>query len=123
GSFAEIQQQIADLLSKLDKLPIAEIGTNLRDTLQGTNALMKQLDTQLAPQAREMLASAQKAMDAASATLSGDAPLGRGTARTLEQLQRAAQSLRNLADYLQRHPQALLYGKPADPPLPPSGDQ
>ena len=123
GSFAEIQQQVADLLVKLDKLPLAEIGTNLRDTLQGTNALMKQLRTQLAPQASEVLASAQKAMDAASATLSGNAPLGRGTTRTLEELKRAAQSLRSLADYLQRHPEALLRGKPADASLPKPGEQ
>jgi paraquat-inducible protein B len=33
------------------------------------------------------------------------------------ELQRAAQSLRTLGDYLQRHPEAILRGKRADPPL------
>ncbi|MGA9333036.1 MAG: MlaD family protein [Rudaea sp.] len=123
GSLEEIQQQISDLLTKLDKLPIAEIGMNLRDTLHGTNALMRELNTQLAPQARAMLASAQGALDAANRTLSGETSLGRGTAQTLDELRRAAQSLRSLADYLQRHPEALLRGKPADPALSTQGDQ
>jgi paraquat-inducible protein B len=39
---------------------------------------------------------------------------------TLAEFQRAAQSLRVLSDYLQRHPEALLRGKPADRALPPN---
>lgn len=123
GSLEEIQEQISDLLTKLDKMPLAEIGTNLRDTLNGATALMHTLNTQLAPQAHDMLASAQGALDAANHTFSGDTSLGRGTAQTLDELRRAAQSLRSLADYLQRHPEALLRGKSGDPALPPQGDQ
>lgn len=122
GSLEEIQQQLSSLLTKLDKLPIAEIGTNLRDTLHGANALMGTLNSQLAPQARDMLVSAQGALDAANRTFSGDTSLGRGTAQTLDELRRAAQSLRSLADYLQRHPEALLRGKSSDPALPAKGD-
>ena len=48
--------------------------------------------------------------------LDGDAPLQRGAEEALVELRRAAQSLRVLADSLERHPEALLRGKPADPP-------
>ncbi len=41
----------------------------------------------------------------------------RQTEQTLAEVQRAAQSLRVLADYLQRNPQTLLRGKPPDEPL------
>ena len=115
GSLEEIQEQVTDILAKLDKVPFDEIGTNLRDTLHGTNALMHQLDTELAPEARQMLAAAQRALNTANQTLSTDSPLGHNMTGTLEELRRASQSLRSLADYLQRHPDALLRGKSADP--------
>jgi paraquat-inducible protein B len=34
----------------------------------------------------------------------------------MDELQRAARALRVLADYLQRHPESLLRGKPGDLP-------
>jgi len=37
---------------------------------------------------------------------------------TLAELQRTSRALRVLADYLQQHPESLLRGKPADPPVP-----
>ena len=116
GSLEEIQQQVADILAKLDKVPFDEIGINLRDTLHNTNALMQRLDTELAPQAKQMLEAAQHAMESANHALAEDAPLQRGVSGTLQELRRASQSLRTLADYLQRHPEALLRGKSADAP-------
>ena len=97
-----------------------EIGINLRDTLHNTNAVMQRLDTELAPQAKKMLEAAQHAMESADHVLAEDAPLQRGVTGTLQELRRASQSLRSLADYLQRHPEALLRGKAADSALPPA---
>ena len=114
GSLEELQEQVSDILAKLDKVPFDQIGSELRDTLHGTNALIHRLDTELAPEAKAMLASAQKAMESASRSLATDSPLEQGLTGTLEELRRAAQSLRGLADYLQRHPEALLRGKPHD---------
>ena len=122
GSLEEIQQQVADILAKLDKVPFDEIGINLRDTLHNTNALMQRLDTELAPQAKQMLEAAQHAMDSANRALSEDSPLQHGMSGTLAELRRASQSLRGLADYLQRHPEALLRGKSADPAPPARGE-
>ena len=45
------------------------------------------------------------------------APLQRNANQALAELQRAAQSLRVLTDYLQRHPETILRGKPEDPPI------
>ena len=39
--------------------------------------------------------------------------LGYDLRRTLTELEGAARALRTLADYLERHPEALLKGKPA----------
>ncbi|HZP65464.1 MAG TPA: MlaD family protein [Rudaea sp.] len=122
GGLEEIQQQVSDILAKLDKVPFDEIGVNLRDTLHTTNALMRRLDDELAPEAKQMLAAAQRALEAANRTLASDSPVEQGVAGTLDELRRAAQSLRGLADYLQRHPEALLRGKPREAP-PPAGER
>ena len=64
----------------------------------------------------------QSALDVAQGTLSAldrnvtqpDSALQRNANQALGELQRAAQALRVLGDYLQRHPESLLRGKPAD---------
>jgi paraquat-inducible protein B len=52
----------------------------------------------------------------AKEALSPDAPLQNDLTGTLLQLSRAAKSVSALADYLERHPEALIRGKPGDPP-------
>ena len=83
------------------------------------------------PTCAEALAQANQTLASAQATLrSAETQPHRcaGAAATqrrnqaLAELQRAAQALRVLADYLQRHPESMLRGKP-EMPLPPAGDK
>jgi len=48
--------------------------------------------------------------------LATDAPLQQDMRASLQELSRAAQALRHLADTLDRHPEALLRGKPEEKP-------
>lgn len=118
GSLDQIQTQIANIVAKIDSVPIEEIGTHLRDTLKSADSLIKQLDSELAPEAKKTLAEARQTLDSVNETLnSPDGGLGNDVHQTMQELQRTARSLRALGDYLQRHPEALLRGKPdpADP--------
>ena len=118
GSLDQIQTQIADIVRKFDEVPFGDIGKNLRDTLASANGLLKELDHELAPEAKDTLASVRKTMDTLNQTLaSPDAPLASDLHQTMEDLDRAAHAMKSLADYLQRHPESLLRGKPkaADP--------
>jgi paraquat-inducible protein B len=54
-------------------------------------------------------------MKNAKDALSEGGSLNNNLGDTLLQLSRAAKSLSALADYLERHPEALIRGKPADP--------
>ncbi|GLU30731.1 MlaD family protein [Trinickia caryophylli] len=112
----ELQLQVADIAKKLDKIPFDEISQNLNGTLKNANNLFKQLDTELAPQARETLAAARQTFGAAQATLQQDSPLQSDMHQALNQLTQTLQSLNALADYLERHPESLLRGKPKDQP-------
>ncbi|AIO42335.1 MCE family protein [Burkholderia sp. AU19243] len=110
----ELQLQVADIAKKLDKVPFDQIGANLNSALSNADKLFKQLDTQIAPQARDTLAAAKQTFSTAEATLQQDSPLQSDVRGALKELTRTLQSLNALADYLERHPESLLKGKPGD---------
>ncbi len=132
GTLAELQPQLLDVVNRISKIRFDQIGdelqgalvslrgssTSLQGTLHSADAMIKQL-TPTAQRAladvQQTLVSAQQALRSADASLvDPQAPLQRSAQQTLAEVQRAAQALRVLADYLQRHPESLLRGKPVD---------
>lgn len=113
GSFDQIQAQIASIVSKVDALPVDELVAQLRSTIGNADALLKQLDGELAPDVRRILEQAQQTLDGLNQGLvSPQAPLQQDLRLMMEQVDRAARSLRDLSDSLQRNPQSLLRGRP-----------
>jgi paraquat-inducible protein B len=114
GSLEEIQTQIESIVTKLDKIPFAELGADLRTMVNSANTLLHTFDQDIAPQARRTLDNAATAIRSLEQNLtSPEAPLQQDTRRMLEQLNRTAASFRVLADYLEKHPESLLRGRPA----------
>ncbi|CAG9249339.1 intermembrane transport protein PqiB [Paraburkholderia unamae] len=116
NSLEELQLQVADIAKKLDKIPFDKIGNNLNDSLKSANQLFAQVNDQLLPQMRGTLDEAQKTFSAAQATLQQDSPLQSDVHQAMQELTRTLQSLNALSDYLERHPESLLRGKPGDKP-------
>ncbi len=119
----EIQDSVGGIARKLNKVPFDQISlrllatlTNLEQTLKSTDQLMRHVDGSLAPQIQATLAEAQAAMKNAKDILAQDAPLQSDLGATLLQLSRAAKSVTALVEYLERHPESLLRGKPGDSP-------
>lgn len=77
---------------------------------------MKTINTDIAPDAKATLAAAREALSSVNRTLQGDSPLQQSTAETMHELSRAAVSIRSLAEYLERHPEALIRGKTQEQP-------
>jgi paraquat-inducible protein B len=122
GGLDEITDSIGSVAKKLDKVPLDQISNHLiatmatlDQTLKSTNRLMHDVDASIAPQVTATLKDAQEAMKNATNALSEGGTLNNSLGDTLLQLSRAAKSLGALADYLERHPEALIRGKPADP--------
>lgn len=114
GSLEEIQTQIESIVTKLDKIPFAELGADLRTMVNSANTLLRTFDQDIAPQARRTLDNAATAIRSLEQNLtSPEAPLQQDTRRMLEQLNRTAASFRVLADYLEKHPESLLRGRAA----------
>ena len=124
GDLDKIQQQIADIVGKLQKVPFDSIGKNLDQSLAELNRTLKQVNGSVLPEVKNTLKGAQQTLGTANSAFAPDAPLQQNLGGTLQELQRAARSLRVLTDYLGDHPDALLRGRRADdklqpaPPLP-----
>jgi paraquat-inducible protein B len=132
GTLSDLQPQLAEIVARLGKVKFDEIGSGLQDTLRSAsaagNGLQEALASanaairQLSPEAQRALADVQKTLASVQATLANldrnvvkdDAPLQRNVNQALVEMQRAAQALRVLSDYLQLHPESMLRGKPAD---------
>jgi paraquat-inducible protein B len=112
GGLQSLQDSITSLVDKLNKVPLEGISKDLRKTLQDANALMTTLRTSVAPEARGALAAARAALESANKALQPMSSVAQSTSDTMRELSRTAASFRALADYLERHPEALLRGKP-----------
>ncbi len=112
GEFDQIQEQITSIVTKLEAIPFDEIGRNLNGTLKSADDLVKRLDGQVLPEVQQAVQEVQRTLAAATEAMSDDSRLQRDTRGTLNEVERAARSLRSLGDYLQRHPESLLRGRP-----------
>ena len=124
GSFDELQESIANIAKKVEKIPFDQLAADLHRTLQqlqttmkGADKLLSRVNDEVAPELAATLAEVKKTMKNAEDVLASDAPLQQDLRGTLTEVNRAAASLRLLTDYLQRHPESLLRGKGADLPL------
>jgi len=159
----EITTSLTQLLKKLEKLPIEQIGSDLQDTVQGakqlvasaelqeavanlnqtlkqaqqfaaalnqavapelksavsslnetlkhTRQLAQNFDSGVVPELGATLQQAQSTLKALNGTVSKDSPLYYELMRVFKELSEAARSIRVMADYLERNPDALIYGK------------
>jgi paraquat-inducible protein B len=109
-----LQESLNRIVARIDKLPLEQIGKNAQQTLADASTLLQSLNTQVVPQAKSTLSAAQSTLNSANNALAPDSALQQDTSDAIRELARTAASFRALADYLQRHPEALLRGKPED---------
>lgn len=114
GGLKSLQDSVTALVAKLNKIPFEVIGNDAHQTLRDADALLKRLDTEVAPQATQTLAAAKSALDSANNALQPDSALSQNTGDAMKELARTAAAYRTLADYLERHPEALIRGKLED---------
>ncbi len=114
GSFDKLQEQAAEIVDKIDKIPFEAIGNNLNQTLAGLSTTLKQVNGKTLPELDTTMKGVQKTVNTAGEALSGDSPLQQNLGTTLQEVQRAARSLRVLVDYLGDHPEALIRGRRPD---------
>jgi paraquat-inducible protein B len=131
GGFANIEAKLSSILAKVDAMPLNAIGIEVKDaiasldqTLKDADALVKRVDMQLVPEGtrtledmRRAIGSADRVLTNTDTTLFGkDSPAPQDLRDTLQEVTRAARSVRVLVDYLERHPEILIRGKSEEKP-------
>ena len=138
GGIDEITGQVNELLARLNKVPLDDIGRNvqqlsarlnamvaspqLANSLTHLNQTLAQADKmmgEVGPQVGPLVAKLNRAADEVTSTVSAAHGLigGEGAAANadlpgaIQELSDAARSIRGLADYLGRHPESLLRGR------------
>jgi paraquat-inducible protein B len=95
-SVEEITRSVNTVLDKLKEFPFGKIGADM------TRAIAS-LD--------QTLVQASGTLKSVESLVAEDSPISQELQESLRELSDAARSLRVLADYLERHPEALLRGK------------
>jgi len=115
----DVQQVFASARRAADRVDttLGEVHT----TLDEAQALMRDLDAQIGSlgeesqktlrELRERLGRTEKAFATLEATLRGADDTRMELATTLDEVQRTMRALRNLANYVEAHPEAMIQGK------------
>ncbi len=141
GAAEEITAGIAAFVGRLEKLPVEEIGSELSASLRQIRQLVGSEDTVAAiaalrqslaelqrftatlndtsmpqmnaalDQLRQVLARTESAVASADGLMSGNTALTYDLQQMMQELAKAGRAISVLADYLQRHPESLVFGK------------
>jgi paraquat-inducible protein B len=116
GSVQELQQKLVSVLDKVDRIPIAHIGGHLDEDLVDLDSALRELRTGVLPASTATFQSLQTTLGTVGQALADDAPWRDNVDQTLVEARSTLRSMRSLADYLDRHPEALLRGRHPSPP-------
>lgn len=124
----EIMTKVNEILAKVDAIPITKIGNNLAETTANINKIpieeignnlaiaSAKLDsipvTRISNDLEKTLASLNDLIESLNAAQGG--VMGVQAHQVLAEITKAARALRGMAEYLERHPEALLKGKKAN---------
>lgn len=119
GSLEQLQEKIEAMVTKINQLPIERIADNLDGNLVELRKSLGQFNAKTLPSVQttligvsKTLQSADTTLKSANSTLADDSPQREKLGETLDELGRTSRSLRDLTDYLGRHPESLIRGRP-----------
>src|SRR5260221_13074882 len=111
GTFQELEANVGRMAKKLNDLPLEQFAADLNTDLKDLHEALSELHTRVLPNAEDTLSALHTTLDSADRTLDVESPLQRGLTDTLSETRNTLQAVRELADDLDRHPDALLRGR------------
>jgi paraquat-inducible protein B len=111
GTFQELEASVGRLVKKVNDLPLEQVAADLHTDLTDLHETLGELHGRLLPSAVDTLSALHTTLDSVDRTLDVESPLQRGLTETLSESRTTLQAVRELADYLNRHPDALLRGR------------
>ncbi len=130
----EFTASISRFFDRIEALPIEEIGDKLRaaadgverlvssgelqeaaqalkGTLEGAQEVTQLINSELGPTINNTMVKMTDSLEQMEALLRPEAPIQQELLRASSEMAAAARAIRQLADYLERHPESLLRGK------------
>ncbi len=115
GSQGELQAGVGQLIKKINALPLERVVGHADDDLKGLHDTLERVNGGLLPTATSTLSTMHETLEGIDQLLTDDSPFRSNVEETLDDVQRTLRSVRALADYLDRHPEALIKGRAAEP--------
>jgi len=118
---SSLQGMIANvnrILNKIEKTDLEGTLTNLNELMVSTNSLVSAFERDVPGLTKNLDATLQAAngtLAELQASASADGEIGNQLQDALQEIGAAARSIRVMAEYLQRHPEAMLKGKSGNP--------
>ena len=111
GTFQELEASVGRLVKKVNDLPLDQIAADLHMDLRDLHETLSEIHARVLPSAVDTLSALHGTLDSADRTFDVESPLQRGLTESLSEARSTLQAVRELADYLDRHPDALLRGR------------
>jgi paraquat-inducible protein B len=107
-----VQEQFQALVDRFSKLPVDKIANNLDASLSALHKSINQFNDKTLPSIDNTLNKMTSTVQIANQALAEDSPQREQLKESLDEIQRVSRSLRDLSDYLGRHPESLIRGRP-----------
>ncbi len=134
GRIETVGNQMLRLLDKLESMPLGEILADIRTVVQNIKdlsdspalprtlvrlntvldnlkGLVDSFQSKVTPEMIKTLQQAQHSLNSTRAILDTDSDLQYSIRSAMEEISKAARSLHTLTDYIERHPEAFIFGR------------
>ena len=109
----QLQNQIASIISKIEKIPFEKLSTDLSASLNELTALTKSLNNSLSPELVNTLKDLQTTLLKADGFLSNSDALPEQIDKSLKEMDRAVRATKALIDELRAQPNSIIFGEPS----------
>lgn len=111
----KLQQNLSNIMAKLEKIPFDSIGQELNETLKEFKVLTADLNKQVTPKLSSTLVQVESSFKNLDSMIAPGSPLPANIDAALEDIKRSLKSLRVLTETLQLQPDSLLRGRIGQP--------
>ncbi|TBW49091.1 MCE family protein [Marinobacter halodurans] len=117
-SLDKLQEQLTRLVDRFSKIPFESIAENMNDSLAELHKTLGTINSDVMPSALQTLRNIDGVMtdmrstlNQAADALDPDSPERTRIGHALDEVERMSRSVRELSDYLRRHPEAMIRGR------------
>jgi len=109
----DLQKEIGQIITHIDKIPFEQIGKELETSLKELTAAGKSLNQTLTPELAQTIKKMQETLDEVNGLLQSSDQLPGDVQQSIQQLDDVLRSTRQLVDEVRERPNSLLFGEPS----------